>query len=112
MPVDTPPLVWGEDGRDVASVREHVRRVAQAVRAMLRGGSNSGGVVTLTPGATTTTVVDERIVPQSRVFLSPTTANAAAALATTYAVCGVGSCVLNHANNAQTDRTFAWELKG
>lgn len=112
MPVETPPLTLGSDPKDVSTTREHARKIAQAVRSILRGGSNSGGVVTLTPGVATTTITDERIQPASRIFLSPTTANAAAALATTYVVAGIGSAVLNHANNAQVDRTFGWELKG
>lgn len=111
MPVEAPPLEWGTNVRDLAGAREHVRKIAQSVRSILRGGSNSGGVVTLTAGVATTTITDDRIQPASRIFLSPTTANASAAIPTTWISCGIGSCTINHANNGQTDRTFGWELK-
>jgi hypothetical protein len=66
-------------------------------------------VVTLTANAASTTVTDERISYYSGFKFDPMTANAAAALATTYVTQANrlnGSCVITHANNAQTDRTF------
>jgi hypothetical protein len=49
------------------------------------------------------------------VFLSPQTANAAAALATTYVQAAditKQQFVITHANNAQTDKTFGWVVLG
>jgi hypothetical protein len=33
-------------------------------------------------------------------------------MATTSVVAGTGQFVLTHANNARTDRTFGWEVRG
>lgn len=111
-PVESPPETWGAPTKDLGMLREHTRKVAIAVRAMLRGGSNSGGTVTLTAGAATTVVTYPQTTPGHRVFLTPQTASAAAEVGTTYAVAGVGSFTINHANNGITDRTFGWEIKG
>lgn len=79
----------------------------QAINQLIQGRSNAVSEVTLTAGATTTTVTGENINENSRPFLFPKTANAAAALATTYAVTtSAGVVTVTHANNAQTDRTF------
>jgi hypothetical protein len=72
-------------------------------------------VVTLTANAASTTVTDERISYYSGFVFDPMTANAAAALATTYVTQAnrrTGSCVITHANNAQTDRTFRMLVLG
>ena len=88
-------------------------RVASAVRQLAQGRSNAVGQVTLAAGATTTTVNAVLCASESFVWLSPLTANAAAALADTY-VSSVnnGTFTLTHANNAQTDRTFAYICLG
>ena len=85
---------------------EDTRRI---INDMRRGRLNCGGEVTLSTSTTTTTVLDVLITTNSRLFLSPQTANAAAALTTTYFSAPTeGSIVINHANNAQTDRIFAY----
>ena len=78
------------------------------------GKINSTGTVTLTASVATTTVTDFRIGADTVVLLSPTTANAAAALGTTYhsSTTAGTSFVLTHANNAQTDRDFRYTLLG
>ena len=88
-------------------------RVASAVRQLAQGRSNAVGQVTLAAGATTTTVNAVLCASESFPFLTPLTANAAAALADTY-VSSVnnGTFTLTHANNAQTDRTFAYICLG
>jgi hypothetical protein len=65
------------------------------------------GEVTLTENVTTTTVSDGGVFRGDRVFLQPTTANAAAAVPTTF-ISSVtnGQFVITHANAATTDRTF------
>ncbi len=81
--------------------------VNQAIQELQRGRSNALVLATLTAGATTTTVTAPNCGTGSAPILVPTTANAAAALATTYvSTISNGSFVLTHANNGQTDRTF------
>lgn len=68
------------------------------------------GSVTLTANSATTTLTDPRIGINSAVLLIPTTANAAAEAP--YIAVTAGSCTINHANNAQTDRTFRYAIVG
>jgi len=90
------------------------RQVIQAVRELIDGRSNAVGSVTLTPDATTTSVSKSTINANAVVILTPQTANAAAALATTFVAVAEngGSFVMTHANNAQTDRTFGYLVIG
>lgn len=81
--------------------------VNTAIQQLQQGRSNALVEATLTAGTTTTTVTAPNCGTGSAVLLSPTTANAASALATTYvSTISNGSFVLTHANNAQVDRTF------
>lgn len=85
---------------------QEVRNIVNEVR---RGKTNNGGEITLTASSATTTLNDPLISTNSRVSLTPLTANAAAALGTTYfGTPTPGSIVINHANNSQTDRIFAY----
>jgi hypothetical protein len=80
-----------------------------ALNELIRGRTNAVDTITLTAGAASTTVTDSRVTPFSRIFLFPTTANAAAELGngTCYIATPVkGSYTITHANNAQVDRTF------
>lgn len=70
----------------------------------------SVGSVTLTASATTTEVTNLAVGATSHVFLSPKTANAAAALATTYVTCSRYTITITHANNSQTDRDFSYQV--
>lgn len=83
------------------------------------GRSNATGLVTLKSGATSTTVNPtdatnpgaQNVSPNSRIFLFPTTAHAAAEIAAGGCYIPVATIarqqfVIQHANNAQTDRTF------
>lgn len=86
---------------------EHRRKLAQAANLALGGKMNAVTQVTLTAGATTTTLTDKRIGAYTFIGFSPLTANAAAAQAGLYVSSQVnGSATLTHANNAQADRTF------
>lgn len=80
----------------------------------LRDGKHEAhGSITLAANAATTTLNDERIGGDTKVFLSSVTANAAAAVGTTYfATPTKGAVVINHANNAQADKTFWYQLAG
>ena len=88
-------------------------RFAQAINELFQGRSNAVGSVTLTASATSTAVAAENCGDESQVFLFPKTANAAAALATTYVTAvGNGTFTITHANNSQTDRTFGYVAIG
>lgn len=92
-------------GADGGSARDESHRLLLA--KALDGKLNCTAEVTLEVAPATTTVLsDPRILATSTVLFSPTTANAAAALATTYAVAAQGSVTFNHGASAQTDRTF------
>jgi len=83
-----------------------------AINQLIEGRGNSSGTVTLTPGATTTTIANTIFNENAGVWLMPKTANAAAALATTRAEVTAGLVTITHANNAQTDRTFYYIVLG
>lgn len=85
---------------------------ALAINELTQGRSNAHGTVTLTANAASTVVTNANCAAGSHVGLSPTTANAAAALATTYWVAANGSFTITHANNAQVDRIFTYAIQG
>lgn len=89
--------------------------IVRCVLDAMQGRSLAVGSVTLTASATSTTVTAPWISPYDTIMLTPATANAASALATTYvqeADITKGQFVIRHANNAQTDRTFRWHSAG
>ncbi len=90
----------------------HRRQLARAVNQAMTGHTNTTLFVTLTVSAASTTITDARISLQTCVSLMPQTANAAAALATTYTTCAKGVATINHANNTQADRTFTVAIQG
>ena len=93
-----------------------LRQAVMAINQLMEGRSNATGTVTLTAGATSTTYVVDTVNENAQVFLFPKTANAAAALATTYAaisrIAGVNTVTVSHANTGTTDRTFALLVLG
>ncbi|TXH55201.1 MAG: hypothetical protein E6Q97_09285 [Desulfurellales bacterium] len=89
-----------------------IRQIVQSVRHAMLGNTNNTGEVKLTAGAASTVVIDNRCTTNSVVLLQPKTANAAAAIATTYPVTGEGTFTLNHANNGQTDKDFKYVIVG
>jgi hypothetical protein len=90
-----------------------LRLIAVALNNAISGKLNNTGAVTITANVATTTLTDSRIGKNSMIGLMPTTANAAAALANIYfTTFADGSCVINHANNAQNDRTFIYTVTG
>ena len=89
--------------------------LALDVQALKDGKSESNGEVTLAAGAATTTLNDRRLGGNSKVFLFPTTANAATEFGAgtlRAATPSNGACVITHVNNAQTDRTFWYQIVG
>ena len=84
------------------------RGMSTVVNLAMRGKLNATTVLTLEPGAGSTTLNDERIGPDSFIGLSPLSASAAAAHATTYiASRGRGTARIDHASSAAADRMFS-----
>ena len=87
--------------------------IVSTVNELVDGRSNNVGAVTLHPGASTTSVNFPTCSLSSTMLLVPRTANAAAAVPTTYPQTILnGSFIIAHANNAQTDRTFDFSCVG
>lgn len=83
------------------------RKIAALVNWILSGGQNNKIEFTLRANQASTTLTDPRFSTSSSFPLTPLTANAAAAIATTYVSARAsGSITLTHANNAQVDKTF------
>lgn len=94
-------------------IHDHLARLADAVNAVLQGKTNNTGTITLTANQATTTLNDMKIGINSVINFMPTTANAAAELATLYVSSrGYKTATLTHANNAQIDRTFIYTVTG
>ncbi len=97
----------------VSPYEAHPRRIANALNNVIDGRTDNYGTCTLSASTVQTVVslAQSQVSENSTVILTARTANAAAALATTY-VSGKsnGSFTLTHASNAQTDRIFdyAW----
>ena len=91
----------------------NVRKIVSSINRLSEGRSDAYGSVTQTANTTTTTVTNQWASENSTIALSPKTANAAAALATTYiSTKSNGSFIITHANNAQVDKTFDYALIG
>ncbi len=96
---------------------EWQRLTVEVVNRAMDGKLNARGTVTLTASQATTTLLDRRIGSDSVILPMPTTANAAAEVGAggffqTYPNVTAGQMTLNHANNAQSDREFAYALLG
>jgi hypothetical protein len=92
-------------GNDV----EHRRKLARGINSALQGKINAVTTLTLSAGAAKTTLQDVRITTNSFIDFMPTTANAVTAKSTIYVTdrgSTPGTATINHASNAQTDRTF------
>jgi hypothetical protein len=98
--------------RNFSDVLKYFRRIYEVIAPMRQGKLECVRGVLLTANVGSTTITDPRITVQSCCCLSPTTANAAAAIATTYLVPSNGSVLITHANNAQTDRLFFMAIIG
>ena len=101
--------------RTWTNVPDHTARLADAVNNILRGKLNNTGDLTLTASSATSTLTDIRIGTESVIVLMPKTANAAAELGNGtlyFGTPGDGTVTVNHANNAQTDRTYRYAVIG
>lgn len=89
--------------------------VDRVIKGLLLGKTNNIGTVTLAAAAATTTLTDPRITVYSAITLVPQTANAQLALSTVYIPRTTqknGETVINHANDAATDKTFTYVITG
>jgi hypothetical protein len=83
--------------------------VRDLVNNIMRGKINATLDVTLTVSTASTTVSDARIGGSCGIYLMPLSANAAAEIGNGtvwWGIPGNQTVTLNHANNAQADRTF------
>jgi 2-keto-3-deoxy-L-rhamnonate aldolase RhmA len=92
-------------------------RIVQAIISYIRKW-NASGQITLRANQTTTTVTKAispgafNVAVGDEIMLSPRTANAAAALATTWiSAVGQGTYTLTHASNGQTDKTYGYGVR-
>lgn len=97
-------------GQSLQDVHNHTQELALLLNQVIEGKRNSSGTFTLTAGATSTVVTNERCSTGSNVLFSPRTSNAAGAVATTYVTVANGSFTVTHANAGTTDRTFSYDI--
>ena len=101
----------------LADVATYIRRMLDALNKLRAGKTENVVEVTLTASASSTTLNDIRISPQSVIVWHPATANAAAELAAgtmyiTDSNISNGTAIITHANNAQVDRHFRAAIIG
>lgn len=90
-----------------------IRSIVRVLNNVIKGKTNNRGEVTLAAGSGSTNVEDVNAGGNSVILLMPLTANAAAALATTYvSVQGKQGFTITHSNNSQTDRLFRYTVTG
>jgi LDH2 family malate/lactate/ureidoglycolate dehydrogenase len=91
-----------------------VRRLVEVVANMLRGNLNATLDVTLTAGATSTTVKDARLGPFSHIAPMPLTASASTAEKAGIWFSGQfnGQVTINHASSAATDQNVRLLIVG
>ena len=101
------------------SPQEWLRKIAEAVNQIDDGRINANSTVTLTENVATTTVKNYRVGKDSVILFMPLTANAAAEqgngtmhVKTTDIDPRNNQFTINHANNAQTDRSFRYMVLG
>jgi hypothetical protein len=102
-------------GLSIAETEKNTHVQNQTIRQLIEGRSNAVGTFTLSTGATTTTVTAPTASPSSVVLMSPMTANAAAAVASTYITSTSVTArqfVVTHVSAGSTDRTFGWVALG
>ena len=92
----------------------NIKKLTFAIHQLAQGRTNANGFFTLTPNSTSTTV--NFVVTSAStfaVFWQPTTANAAAQMATLFCTGGSkGQFILSHSPNPHVDMTFNFEVRG
>jgi len=97
---------------DLNNERQHRKALARAINTVMSGQTNNTIMVTLTPAAPTTTIVDSRISASTACHCVPTTLSAAGEVPTLFIVPQAGQAVLYHTVSAVTDRVFIMSLLG
>lgn len=93
--------------------KRHRRDISVWAQWVNQGHLANVGSVTLRTSQTTTVITDDRVSINTVPLLTPTTANAAAAQATTYvSTVTNGSFTLTHASTTTADRAFKYALLG
>ncbi len=92
-----------------------LRALMNVINILSDGKLNCTGQVKLTASSASTVVSNPLCTPNSFISLTPLTANAASAIATTH-IKEVdmisGQFTITHANNAQTDKDFRYVIIG
>jgi len=98
---------------------QNIWKIVNAIRQLIQGRNNATGMVTLTPGTTTTTVLAPNCAAGSCVVLFAATASAATATTASVdspyvlqANVSNGQFIISHTNLASVDRTFYWVVLG
>jgi hypothetical protein len=86
--------------------QQHAAALVRIVNNILLGKINATGTVTLNTGTTTTSFSHQLLSGTSKLFFTPTTANARSEGIPAVTVKAEGSATLTHANSANTDRIF------
>ncbi len=89
-----------------------IRKIVLTVNLLMRGKTNNVGELILTASATTTTITDNNVNPNSAIILQPITEHAADHFVDTWVIAGDKQFVVHHNNNSQTDRTFKYIVVG
>lgn len=91
------------------------RELAEKFNDMLLGHTNNLFEVTLTASTTMTVAISQLLGPESHLTPMPLTANASLEIGAGtlhYTAQGTGTITLEHANSAQTDRSFRFKVVG
>lgn len=117
MSIEYPGCPLDNNNQDPSSVRIWLRQIAGVASRNNQGKFNVFGSITLTSGATTTVVVDQRLTISSVIVFSPTNAHSSSEFVSgnfyaDYSTLTNGSITVRHTNNGVTDRTFKYVILG
>ena len=92
----------------------NIKKLTFAIHQLAQGRTNSNGTFTITPNSTSTTVKFVTTSPSTFLVLwQPTTANAAAQMATLFCTgASKGQFVISHSPNPHSDMTFNFVVMG
>lgn len=91
---------------------EYSRKLKTSINSAMNGKTNNTGEITVTPGASSSTFIDNLCNINSVVLLSPITANAGIHHNGLYVVAGDKSFTVHHASSAVTDRSYRYVIVG
>jgi hypothetical protein len=96
---------------DLTDERQHRKALARGINDAMNGQTGNTFAVTLTAGATSTTIIDPRISISTACHLAPMTASAAAALPGIFIVPSAGQAIINHPSGSG-DQTYIVSIQG